>query len=203
MDEYPWTLSPGRLKAFFDTIPTTGIPDKMTTGHLEKLGFKSKNDRRLVPILKDLRFISESAAPTEAWKAYRNRDNSRAIMANGMKEAYADLFKTYPDAHRKDNEALRNFFSSHSSGGDRVLQAIVQTFKALADLADFDAEAPDFVDEQTDDQDNKGHTTVRRKTASNTSGLMVNVNIQLTLPDSASAETYDAFFVALKKHVLS
>lgn len=84
-----------------------------------------------------------------------------------------------------------------------MLQAIVQTFKALADLADFDAKAPNHGDEEADGEDNKVHATVRRKGTSNTNGLLVNVNIQLTLPDSASAETYDAFFAALKKHLLS
>ena len=203
MADYPWTLSPGRLKEFFDSIPTTGVPDKVTTIHLEKIGFKSKNDRRMVSILKDLGFISEGGAPTDTWKAYRNRGNSRAIMAQAMRTAYADLYKTYPDAQRKDNEALRNFFGSHSDGGERILQAIVQTFKALAELADFGADAPDGSDGgEALDTSNQKVVEVRRKNITG-SGLTVNVNIQLTLPDSASAETYDTFFGALKKHILS
>jgi ribosomal protein S17E len=30
-------------------------------------------------------------------------------MANAIRKAYSDLFKMYPDAHKKDDETLKNF----------------------------------------------------------------------------------------------
>src|SRR2546427_2780581 len=131
MTDFPYTLVPGKLKEFLGQIPSMGIPDKVSQTYLEKTGYKSKNDRMTIGVLKDIGFTDSSGHPTARWKAYRDRGQSAAIMAQALRETYADLFRTYPDSHRKDNEALRNYFSAHSSAGDRMLQAMVQTFKAL------------------------------------------------------------------------
>jgi len=47
------------------------------------------------------------------------------------------MYAIYPDAHTRGNEDLENFFSTRSVGGKQVITAIVSTFKALCEQADF------------------------------------------------------------------
>ena len=48
----------------------------------------------------------------------------------------------------------------------------------------------------------KGDTVVKRK-LTGTTGMTVNINIQLQIPATDKAEIYDSFFAAMKKHLLS
>ena len=175
-----------------------GIPKKVTTKYLSSLGFKSKNDRPLLTIVKALGFVTSSGEPTGKWKLYRDKKQAPAAMAQAIREHYAELFKTYPDANQKDNEALHNFFSTHTSVATRTLQYMIATFRALVGLADFKAQpthAPAGVTPPKDDQPPRVDTPAK-------AGLTVNINIQLTLPEGSTPETFDAFFKAMKKHLL-
>ena len=69
---------------------------------------------------------------------YRNRSNATTTLAGAIQSKYNDLFQTYPDAYRKDNEALRNYFSPHTKVAESTLGLIVSTFKALCELANFE-----------------------------------------------------------------
>ena len=40
------------------------------------------------------------------------------------------------------------------------------------------------------------------RTVTNSSGMTININIQLQLPESADAEIYSKFFKAMKEHLL-
>ena len=113
---YVYTTNPAKVKQFLETIQTAGVPDKITIKTLESLGFKSTNDRPIVGIMKAVGFVSASGEPTKRWQQYRNKQTAGTALAAGIREHYNELFKTYPDAHQRDNEALRNFFT-HNGGG--------------------------------------------------------------------------------------
>ena len=68
-------------------------------------------------------------------------------MAQGVRAGYGELFKTFPDAHRKDSEALTNFFKAKTSVGDAVIKQMVGTFKTLAAYGDFDGADASSVEE--------------------------------------------------------
>jgi hypothetical protein len=57
MAEYPYILNTGSLKSFLESIPKIGVPDKINTNTLPMLGYKSKNDRPIVKILRFIDFI--------------------------------------------------------------------------------------------------------------------------------------------------
>jgi hypothetical protein len=142
------------------------------------------------------------------WKKYRNKNLSQAVMATALRSTYSGLFDTYPDAHRKDNEALRNYFSSHSDVGEAALNYMVATFKALTELADFGAEVPDLSGagsggERQVTGAEAGTDLTRKVRRIGEAGVTININVQLQIPDTDKAETYDNFFAALKKHLLS
>jgi hypothetical protein len=200
MPDFPYVLVPKKLKDFFGHIQTSGVPPKVTQTYLGKVGFKSPNDRAILPVLKHLGFLDGSGGPTERWQAYRNRQRAPGVLASAIRASYADLFQTYPDAHRKDTEALRNYFSAHTKVADRALSAIVTTFKTLCEIADFEKQEPLEVQrsEQAEPVEVRRTTIARESSA----GITVNINIQITVPESDKPDVYDKFFAALKKHLI-
>jgi hypothetical protein len=211
MASFPYMSNPARAKEFIEAIPGMGVPTKVTIQFLESVGFKSKNDRAILPVLKVLGFVDNAGVPTETWRNYRNRSQSGGVMAAALRSAYRGLFTTYPDAHRKDNEAIRNYFSSHTAVGEGALKFMVGTFKSLVELADFGAEAParppkvleepEAAWEHDEEPPTDGQRKVKLSRAAG-NGVTININIQLQIPDTDKAETYDNFFAALKKHLL-
>ena len=119
-------------------------------------------------------------------------------MATAIKTAYSDLYALYPDAHNKDTEALRNFFSTQVSAGEDVLQLTVSTFKTLCEFGNFEAELPAGAAPAVLPE-GRG-AVVPQATAS--PSLVVNLNIQLQLPSTEDATVYDKIFESLKKHLL-
>lgn len=209
-ETYTYHPNPANLKKFLDHVRGAGVPPKVTFQYINSVGFKSSNDRAILTVLKAIGFVDNSGVPTQAWQAYRNKSQSKVVMAAALRKGYSTLFTTYPDAQRKDNEALRNFFSSHTSVGEVALGYMVRTFKTLAEMADFEASA-ESVDtvaseqEQSGRDEGEGEATVvaRRQHRAGAAGMTVNINIQLQIPATDRADIYDSFFQAMKKHLLS
>jgi len=200
MAEFIYAMATARIKDFLSKIQTSGTPDKLSVKTLSSLGFKNSNDRRLIKIMNELGFISSDGSPTDRWGDYRNKSKAKAVLADGIREHYAELYKTYPDAHQRDNEALRNFFSSHTKVGEKALSLIVSTFRALAELADFSAQ------EGEPEQPLPAEETAVASLPSiqlQKQGYVININIQLALPESSDAAVYEALFTSMKKHLLS
>lgn len=197
MADYIYVTNTKRLKAFLGKIQEVGIPDKVTIKYLEGLGFKSKNDRSFISVAKNLGLISSSGEPTERWKAYRNKKNGPGILAQIIREHYNTLYQMYSDAHMKDNEALRNFFSTHTSVGAGALDFMVRTFKTIAGLADFEAEGS-LLPHQGIAVSSEDVGTRRQPRRPE---LVLNVNIQLALPEGSTADTFEDFFKAMKKYL--
>lgn len=211
MADFPYSPHAASIKHFLDHLQKAGVPDKVTLQYLTKVGFKGKNDRYLLTILKFLGFVDSTGVPMALWTEYRNRQTAGVALAAAMRHAYADLFRTYPDAHRKDNEALRNYFSAHTKVAESTLGLIVATFKALATIAEFEpAESASGPDESK-----AGEAAVPRQHKATPSKLepgpgpqtpgapAININIQLQLPATEDASVYENLFAALKKHLFS
>ena len=197
LSEYPYIVKVGSLRAFLTGIPGTGEPPKVTTEYIESLGFKSKNDRPILTILKFVNFLDQEGQPTDYYRLYRDKGKNRAVMADCIRKAYPDLFSTFPDAYNKDSEALRNFFSSKMKGGEAVLVNAVNTFKALCEFADFDA--PSILEIATKappgQQKSLGTPVIHPS-------LHVNLSIEIQLPVTENPEIYDKIFQSLRKNII-
>jgi hypothetical protein len=198
MAEYPYTLKTGSLTKFFDHIVRAGVPDKVTIKYLESAGFKSTNDRSIMAVLKFIKFLDESGTPTENYINYRDKSKSRIILAQAIRASYPELFGIHPNANRKDLEALRDFFRPKTNAGEKVLNSIVSTFRALCELADFEAgpiQALQAIEKPVESKPTKATFEVAPTT--------LNINIQLALPVTENSEIYDKIFASLKKNLLT
>jgi len=196
---FPYMSNPAKIKQFLEHVQSASIPSKVSQNYLLSAGYKSKNDWPLINIMKFIGFLDSSGAPTSVWQDYRAKARATAVLAKAIQTSYVDLFAMYPDAFRKDDEALRNYFTSKTNVGKSTVNYIVLTFKNLCKLAVFEAlpaEAP--VSEPTVPLPTK-EGAARIPTV--TPGLTVNINIQLTLPATDDESVYDKLFASLKRNL--
>lgn len=205
---FPYTQNPGNLIAVIEKISDNGVPDRFTQKELGVWGYTSSNDRRIIGVLKYILFVDDKSAPTDLWK--KARTAAKVAVAEGVRAGYADLYKTFPSAHNRDNEALTNYFKGNTDVGDAAVKRMVSTFKALAEFGNFDS-----VEEEKEASANvSGMSHVTAQSASTApqavpsvrnsiGGPAVNINIELQLPADPTGDVYDKFFAAMKKHLYS
>jgi hypothetical protein len=192
-----YTPSPQNVKKFFETIKGLGIPSKLHQAYLPTIGFGSSNDRYLIGLSKSLGFVDTAGKPTKMWSDFRDKTKAPKVMADAIKIAYADLYSIYPDAEKKDDDTLQNYFASTSRVAESVARLMVRTFKNLCELAGFEAVA---VEERV--------TTPTAPAGEKVSEIplgmkpiTLNINIQLQLPATEDVTIYEALFSALKKNL--
>lgn len=192
-----YTPNPAGIKRFFEAIQDLGTPPKVNRLYLDSIGFKSSNDRYIIGILKFLGFISDTNAPQPLWNDFKNKSKAGKVMASAVKIAYDDLFRTYPDANRREASELQNFFAPTFGFSSNVSKLVEQTFRRLCDLADFAAIAEGVTEPAVPPIGKVAELPAGAR------GVAININIQLHLPATENADIYDKLFSALKKHLFS
>jgi len=192
-EKFPYTNVPKPLREFLKGIPGRAIPGNVTTRYLASIGFKSSNDRSILPVLKFVGLVDETGKPTTDYQTFRDKSKGPALLANKIREAYKNLYSTYEDAHNRNDEELQNFFRASGKLGERAVKYQVGTFKALSDFSDFSALIPQHVGSALP-KSKENH--VRAELPS------IYINLQIHLPETKDAAVYDAIFQALARHIL-
>jgi len=197
-----------RLPDILEAILTAQAPPTFHTRFLEQLGFKSKGDRLIIGVLKDLGLLDEKGTPTDTYYKYLDQSQSAIILANGIRSAWSDLFAVNVNAHEMTKSVFSGKLKTLSQGklSDRVIDCHFMTFNALVKAADFSAlqqNAPreaevDVSNTETihNETDNSRPSAARQM---NLGGLVY--NIQIVLPESRDQAVYDALFKSLKEHL--
>lgn len=207
MPAYPYVMSPEKIGPFFKKLGEIGVPSKFSLQTLKSLGFTSSNDARLANLVKFLGFTDQSGTPSGLWKDLRT--TPRLAMANAIRSSYRDLFQHYSDANKRDDEALRTYFSANSSLGSATVSKMATTFKTVCALGDFENGTSEPSEQENPTGDRQPPASGRQNQAGRgrtnipAEGMTVNINIQLQLPSDSSAETYERFFEAMRKHLLN
>ena len=207
MADYPYTTVPGKLSEFLGKIQQLGIPEKVNTRWLPTVGFASKNDRSLLPVLKFVGLISGAGEPTEVWKEFRGAGGGRAL-GRAVQAAYRELFVTYPDADVRTTAELQAFFRGHSSYGAQAVSKAVATFKAICQHAEFGVNDTEATRVQTSGPDvNGGMDTAMHATGSPIGAPPANnhpslhIDIQIHISPEASTEQIEKIFQSMSKHL--
>lgn len=206
MPEYAYTKVSGKLKDFLGKVRSLGVPNSLTTKWLESVGYKSSNDRSILGVIRQIKFIDDGFNPTEKWVNYRG-SNHKQVLADGIREGYPDLYSIYPDAHNRSTEELENFFGTKSTAGRQVVTAIVGTFRALCDLADFSSatavqtngnNVPDIAT-NAPPVINVPNEKTNRENSNFTPKLHIDVQIHIS-PD-ATPQQIEQIFESMAKHL--
>jgi Family of unknown function (DUF5343) len=210
-----YTLKPNSIPAYFDAILDAQPPDRFSLKFLENLGFTSTNDRLFIGILKDLGFLNRDGAPQSRYFEFMDRSRSKQVLAEGIREAFKDLYAVNTRADEMKVEDIRNKLRTLFAGQktDLVIGNIAKTFRALCDYADFATPLPPREPAPADSPSEEIVTTKGDLAAASTisekpraafgkisvSGLQYHVNI--VLPDTRDQAVYDAIFKSLREHL--
>lgn len=205
-----YTQKPAAIPDYFDAILTAQAPDRFSTRFLEKLGFKSTNDRLFISILKELGFLDADGVPTDRYYQFHDRTQWRKVLAVGIREAYADLYAVNQSAHEMDADEVGNKLRTLYAGSknDRQIKSIARTFTALCEIADFSDEFPTQsepaeTEQESAEQNGKsdGQPLPRIMRTSRVSLDSLQYHINIILPDTRDQAVFDAIFKSLRDHL--
>jgi len=201
MVEYPYCTTIKKIKPFFDKIRSdVGIPPKVTIKWLESIGLKSKNDQRVMSVLKQIGFLDSNSIPTDRWKNYRTSKHKQ-VLAEGIRYGYSELFETLNEPYNKDRTQLSDFFKTKTSSGNQVIDKTVSTFLSISKLAEFDTSPAIPKHTPKEEVQAKPKEEKTRDVHRKESGMVLNINVQLTVPETTNSEVYEKFFEAMKRHL--
>jgi Family of unknown function (DUF5343) len=217
-----YTFKTSAIPAYFDAILDAQPPERFSLKFLENLGFTTTTDRLFVGILKDLGFLNRDGAPQKRYFDFLDRPQSKVILAEGIRDAFSDLFAVNTKANEFTSDQAKNKLRTLFGGKKTplVIGKIASTFRALCDYADFSTprKEPETKDEKPPDgengKDGKDEKSDKDKPPSgktpparpnepcreiDISALQYHVNI--VLPATRDQAVYDAIFRSLRDHL--
>jgi hypothetical protein len=205
-----YTLKPNSIPAYFDAILDAQPPERLSLKFLETLGFTSTNDRLFIGILKDLGFLNRDGTPQSRYFAFMDRSQAKQVLADGIREAFADLFAINTKANEFTIEDARNKLRTLYAGKktDLVIGNIAKTFRALCDYADFSGKPSQWIAAQ--EQQLADHTlappmALKPEDPISASGKIkvasMQYHVNIVLPDTRDQAVYDAIFKSRREHL--
>ena len=194
----------------FQAIGDASVPPKFTNNFMQTaLGLKSTSFRAMIPLLKRLGFIDQNNVPTQSYKDFRDTGLSGSVMAERVREAYAELFNSNEYAHKLGKAELVSKLRTitGTSAEDKIIPSVAATFLELVKLSDFDGKTRKPNKKKDDDHTPKDAGTAADAPESPHSHppvkLGISYTINLNLPPTTEIEVFNAIFKSLKEHILN
>jgi hypothetical protein len=199
----PYLPSYKNLGKLFEKILTAQKPSTFTHDYLQNtIGLKGTNDRALIPLLRNLGFLNAANVPTAAYDLLKNNSTAKAAIAEGIRSAYAPVFKANEKANTLSSDELKGLISQVSGAEEGMVDRISGTFSALVKLGDFGAEKPKPPVGQQDTHEGDETEEAEKPNGKATGGTLrpeFHYNIQIHLPGNGSEETYLNIFNAFRR----
>ncbi|MCI0356953.1 MAG: DUF5343 domain-containing protein, partial [Planctomycetaceae bacterium] len=151
------------------------------------------------------------------WSALTSRDRcvspgsrSKQVLADSIREAYADLFAVNKNAHQLTPDEIKNKLRTLYAGkkSDQLIGRIAATFSALCEYADFskhETQPPRQVAAPAHPEETKTPLKDEPRPARANIGNIrldsLQYHINIVLPESRDQSVYDAIFKSLKEHL--
>ena len=198
-----------KIPQYFDTMLTAKAPEKFTVKFMSDLGFTSSNDRQFVNVLKAIGFLDETGTPTQRYFRFLDQSFSKLMVAEGVREAYADLFALNINAQNMTKQEVEGKFKTLTNGSkeNATIGYMASTFINLCSYADWSANIPSTSNKESEQtietapaeklegntQESVGTQPTRR--------IDLNYDIHIHLPATRDQAVYDALFASLAKHI--
>ena len=165
------------------------------------------NDRPFVSVLKSLGFIDESGVPTQRYYDYLDEENSKSVLAIGIREAYGDLFAVNQKAYEMTSQKVKLKLKSllHGKKSDAVLKKMATTFVTLCSLADFSGIPKTMEKKKADTVPDKEKVIIKESSKSKadvSKELSLKYSINIELPNTRDQLVYDAIFRSIRENLL-
>lgn len=200
------TGSFSKIPQYFDTLLTARAPEKFTAKFLADLGYTSSNDRLFVNVLKAIGFLDESGTPSERYFRFLDQSCSKKVVAEGIREAYVDLFNLNIAAYTMTQSEVEGKFKTLTNGSkaNATITQMAKTFLSLCGYADWTENVTPTVTIEVPANEEKTSSVNEEKNIAQKkerSGFDLNYNIHIHLPATRDQAVYDALFASLAKHI--
>ena len=195
-----------KVPQYFDTLLTARAPEKFTVKFLADLSFTSSNDRQFINVLKSIGFLDDSGTPTDRYFKFLDQSCSKKMVAEGVREAYVDLFNLNVSANSMTQSEVEGKFKTLTNGSKAAatITQMAKTFTALCGYADWSASTtipnPEMTSEHLNQEETANSHTIHTHDA-HIAGLDLNYNIHIHLPATRDQAVYDTLFASLAKHI--
>lgn len=210
-----YTFKPNAVPAYFDAMLDAQPPERFSLKFIENLGFTSTNDRLFIGILKDLGFLNRDGAPQPRYFDFLDRSRSKQVLAEGIREAFAELFSINTRANEMQVADVKNKLRTLYAGKktNLVIGKIANTFCALCDYADFSKplppKAPAVAEPALEGKpparpDELPTPATAEKPGASPGKITVSAlqyHINIVLPDTRDQAVFDAIFKSLREHL--
>jgi hypothetical protein len=187
------------VPSILEAIQRAGVPPKFTYDFFSKqLGFTSSSDRPIIPLLKALKFIDDSGVPLDRYKRFKDKSEAGPALAEGLRDAYADIFASDQAAQNLRTEDLTGIFARVSGKSEAVAEKMATTFKAFCNQADFDAPRGQGTDSATPSPESTESADAGVESLAH-HPLLLHHDIHVHLPVSTDMAVYDAIFGSLRR----
>ena len=207
----PYMTSTGLIPKILEKIQNARRPERFTQDFLgTKLGHSGGSAKAIIPLLKRMGFLGSDGVPTFLYDQFRNVETQGFAVAEGMKNAFSELFDRNEYIYEMSREKLTGQVVeiTGATRNDRSTTAIVGTFLALKELADFEYEEPENplpepkselpLSPQSSNNDQNVSPVGNRDNIE----LRVGYTINLNLPETNDPEVFTAIFKALRENLL-
>ena len=210
-----YLVAVGKLGQLLEAIRNAQAPERFTIRFLESLGYKSTNDRLFISVLKALGFLDQNGGPQQRYYDYLDETQSEQVLAQGIQEAYEDLFRTNKNAYQLTQDEVKNKLKSLMQGqhSHSVLANMARTFVELVKFGKFEhspkkgsplPEAKASAQPKTTRETKTEHPLPSGKPEGMPKRLIdsLSYRIEVVLPSTRDKAIYDAIFQSVKEHLL-
>jgi hypothetical protein len=203
MPEYPPYMNAyGLVPKVLQKIKEAETPDRFTQDFLStKLSFGGGSAKAFIPFAKRIGLLGPDGAPTDIYKAFRNKAHSGAAMARAIRKGYAELYSRNEYLHDLDKKKLEGLIIEQTGleAGHQTIRAICGSFDGLKSFAEFDKKDIPIPKNEKASEDN-GHEKIE-----GLSGVKLGLSytINLVLPKTDDVGVFNAIFKALREHLLT
>jgi hypothetical protein len=197
----PYLQAYGNIAKTLEKVQAASTPDRFTQDFLAtKLGLSGGAAKPVIPFMKRTGFLGPDGTPTDLYRRFRNSSSRGAAAAEALRQGFAPLYEVNEYAHDiTDDKELRGLIVQVTGSEDAssVVRAIVGSFKALRDFADFDAP-----EETIDENDDRTEGDRKGGNGSLPHGIRLGYTINLHLPATSDIAVFNAIFRSLREHLL-
>lgn len=191
-----------QIPKFFGTIREGTAPEKFNQQYLVDIGFGGSNYRVLIPLLKELGFLTADGAPTERYREYLDASQSRKILGGAVRQAYSDLFTITKNPTKSDKDKISGKFKSTFNLSDLQAERAANTFLALVEISDFEQPSEEKKESSGPSDDAGDH--IKKIASEAPAGRVIGLkyDIAIHLPATKDIEVYNAIFKSLREHLV-
>ena len=232
MATYPYSSSQASISQAFAQLRKS-FPAKVDAEYLKRFGIAPANESYIIGILRFLELIDgESGARVDKNTDffYGTEENFRAGLEKRLRDTYTHLFEEMGDeALTAEKATLTHWFRGSDKTSELVGQRQANTFQLLSALAGY-GEVPSVKTAQPrksaepktavkktstkgaaatkhEGFKSQGNDSAKEKDTGSLKAdgpdVGLTVRIEVNLPPGGDAQTYDAIFASIKKHLMS